>query len=171
MTSGFRGRTEIPRAVAIVLATLIALPLAESLYQVPVQVSDSLEPIVIASSASSVGQLLSDAPRFSPTTLRPMRYVQARWLLNTVEATGLSYRAVFRGVHVALLMLLVALFVIALRVRTWTDLAAFTIASIRETCRNESPWVRGMLGLISARTSSAESTAARTTSTETPRLT
>jgi len=128
MTSGFRGRTEIPRAVAIVLATLIALPLAESLYQVPVQVSDSLEPIVIASTASSVGQLLSDAPRFSPTTLRPMRYVQARWLLNSVEATGLSYRAVFRGVHVALLMLLVALFVISVRVRTWTDLAAFTIA-------------------------------------------
>jgi len=117
-----------PRVVAIVLATLITLPLAASLYQVPIQVSDSLEPIVIATTAASVGQLMADAPRFSPTTLRPMRYVQARWLLKTVEATGVSYRAVFRGVHVALLMLLVALFVIAVRVRTWTDLAAFTIA-------------------------------------------
>ena len=117
-----------PRVVAVILATLMTLPLVESLYQVPIQVSDSLEPIVIASTASSVGQLLSDAPRFSPTTLRPMRYVQARWLLNSVEATGLSYRAVFRGVHVGLLILLVALFVIATRVRTWTDLAAFTLA-------------------------------------------
>jgi len=117
-----------PRTVAVVLATLITLPLAESLYQVPVQVSDSLEPIVIAATASSAGQLLSDAPRFSPTTLRPLRYVQARWLLNSVAATGLSHRAVFRGVHVALLILLVALFVAATRVRTSTDLAAFTIA-------------------------------------------
>ncbi|HEY3158262.1 MAG TPA: hypothetical protein VGJ78_04805 [Vicinamibacterales bacterium] len=117
-----------PRVVAIVLATLITLPLAASLYQVPIQVSDSLEPIVIATTAASVGQLMTDAPRFSPTTLRPMRYVQARWLLKTAEATGLGYRAVFRSLHVALLMLLVALFVIAVRVRTWTDLAAFTIA-------------------------------------------
>jgi hypothetical protein len=117
-----------PPVVALVLAALITLPLAESLYQVPIQVSDSLEPIVIAATASSVGQLLSDTPRFSPTTLRPMRYVQARWLLNSVNATGLSYHAVFRGVHVALLILLVALFVAAARVRTWTDLAAFTLA-------------------------------------------
>ena len=122
------GGLKSPRVVAAILATLITLPLVESLYQVPIQVSDSLEPIVIASTASSVGQLLSDAPRFSPTTLRPMRYVQARWLLNSVEATGLSYRAVFRGVHVALLILLVALFLVSVHVRTWTDLAAFTIA-------------------------------------------
>ena len=115
-------------AIAWLLAALITLPLAESLYQVPIQVSDSLEPVVIAATAASTGQLISDAPRFSPTTLRPMRYVQARWLLKTVEATGLSYRAVFRGVHVALLVALVALFVVATRVGTWTELAAFTMA-------------------------------------------
>ena len=114
--------------LALVLAALITIPLVESLYQIPVQVSDSLEPITIAATASSVGQLVRQAPRFSPTTLRPMRYVQARWLLNTAAATGRSYRAVFRGVHVALLILLIGLFVLAVRVRTWTDLAAFTFA-------------------------------------------
>ena len=40
-----------------------------------------------------------------------------------------------------------------------------------DTCTNESPCVRGMRGLTSAMTSSAASTAARTMSTETPRLT
>jgi uncharacterized protein (DUF697 family) len=34
--------------LAAVLATLITIPIADSLYRVPIQVSDSLEPIVIA---------------------------------------------------------------------------------------------------------------------------
>jgi hypothetical protein len=121
-------RLRSARIVAVILATLITIPLVASLYQIPVQVSDSLEPITIAATAASVAQLVREAPRFSPATLRPMRYVQARWLLNTVAATGVSYHAVFRGVHVALLILLIALFVLASRVRTWTDLAAFTFA-------------------------------------------
>ena len=107
---------------------MITLPLIQSLFQVPIQVSDSLEPIAIAATAPSVRQLFAETTTFSPTTLRPMRYVQARWLLNTVAATGASYRAVFRGVHVALLMLLVGLFVMAARVGTRTDLAAFSVA-------------------------------------------
>ena len=114
--------------LALVLATLITIPLAESLYQIPIQVSDSLEPMTIAATASSVGQLWREAPGFSPTTLRPMRYVQARWLLNMSAATGRSYHLVFRGVHVALLLVLIVLFVCAVRVRAWTDLAAFTFA-------------------------------------------
>jgi hypothetical protein len=121
-------RLTSPKVLAAVLATLITIPLVDSLYQIPVQVSDSLEPITIAATASSVGQLVRQAPRFSPTTLRPLRYVQARWLLNAAAATGRSYHAVFRGVHVALLILLIALFMLAVRVRTWTDLTAFTFA-------------------------------------------
>ena len=113
---------------AIVLAALITVPLAQSLYQIPIQVSDSLEPIVVAATAASVRELVEDTPRFSVATLRPLRWIQARWLLNTVSATGLSYHAVFRGVHVALLIALVALFVAAARVRSWTDLTAFAFA-------------------------------------------
>ena len=41
---------------------------------------------------------------------------------------------------------------------------------MRSTCRNESPSVRGICGFTSAMTSGAVSTAARTMSTETPRL-
>ena len=40
------GGLKSPRVVAAILATVITLPLVESLYQVPIQVSDSLEPIV-----------------------------------------------------------------------------------------------------------------------------
>jgi hypothetical protein len=117
-----------PRAIACLLAVLITLPLADSVFQVPIQVSDSLEPIVISAKYSTTSRLLQDSVRFSPTTFRPMRYLQARWLLHAADASGQTYNAVFRGVHVLLLMLLVALFVLAVDVRTWTDLAAFSIA-------------------------------------------
>ena len=115
-------------ALSYLLAAVVTVPLADSLVQVPIQVSDSLEPMVIAARYPTVWQLLVDATHFSATTLRPMRYVQARWLLNTVAGTGLSYHTVFRGAHVALLAALVLLFVTAVRVRTWTDLAAFAFA-------------------------------------------
>ena len=114
--------------LAIVLATLITMPLADSLYRVPIQVSDSLEPIVIAVKYDSAQQLLHDSVTFSPTTFRPLRYLQARALLAVTRATGLTYHAVFRGLHVVLLVMLVALFMAAVRVRDWPDLVAFTVA-------------------------------------------
>jgi hypothetical protein len=125
----FRASLRSPATLlAVFFAALITLPLADSLYRVPIQVSDSLEPIVIAATYDSAGHLLRDSLTFSPTTLRPLRYLQARWLLQLVNATGLTYHAVFRGLHVALLLLLVLLFVMALRVREWTDFFAFTVA-------------------------------------------
>jgi len=114
--------------LAIVLATLITIPLADSLYRIPIQVSDSLEPIVIAAKYDSAQHLLRDSLTFSPTTFRPLRYLQARALLAISQATGLTYHAVFRGLHVVLLLMLIALFVAAVRVRDWPDLVAFTIA-------------------------------------------
>ena len=114
--------------LAIVLATLITMPLADSLYRVPIQVSDSLEPIVIAAKYDSARHLLHDSLTFSPTTFRPSRYLQARALLGLTQATGLTYHAVFRGVHVILLLTLIALFVAAVRVRKWPELVAFTVA-------------------------------------------
>jgi hypothetical protein len=114
--------------LALVLATLITMPLADSLYRIPIQVSDSLEPIVIAAKYDSAQHLLHDSLTFSPTTFRPLRYLQARALLAFAQATGLTYHAVFRGLHVVLLLMLIALFVAAVRVRTWPDLVAFTVA-------------------------------------------
>ena len=118
-----------PAAIlAIVLATLITIPLADSLYRVPIQVSDSLEPLVIAAKYDSAQHLLHDSLTFSPTTFRPMRYMQARALLAFTQATGLTYHAVFRGLHVILLLMLIALFVAAVRIRSWPELVAFTVA-------------------------------------------
>lgn len=114
--------------LSLVIAALITIPLADGLYRIPIQVSDSLEPMVVAQKAESTLSLLTDSITFSPTTFRPSRYLQARWLLQVAEKTGLTYNAVFRGVHVALLWLLVLLFLLAVRVRDWTDLVAFTVA-------------------------------------------
>ena len=123
-----RARPQSPAALAVVLAALITIPLADSLYRIPIQVSDSLEPIVIAAKYDSTPHLLHDSLTFSPTTFRPLRYLQARWLLQLVAATGVTYHAVFRGVHVALLLVLVLLFVAAISVRDWVDFAAFSVA-------------------------------------------
>src|ERR1043165_959824 len=114
--------------LSLVIAALITIPLANSLYRVPIQVSDSLEPIVVAAKADSTISLLKESIRFSPTTLRPSRYLPARWLIELAEKTRVTYTAVFRGVHVALLFVLVALFFMATRVRDWTDLTAFSVA-------------------------------------------
>ena len=122
------GRFSSPTLLAAVLAALITIPLADSLYRVPIQVSDSLEPIVIAATYDSARRLYADSLTFSPTTFRPLRYLQARWLLEIAENTGVTYTTVFRGVHVALLVVLVALFLLAARVRDWNDLTAFSVA-------------------------------------------
>ncbi len=117
-----------PAAFALLLAALITLPLADSVFQVPVQVSDSLEAIVIGAKYPSSWSLVTDSAQFSSTTFRPMRYVQARWLLQTAVATGMTYNTVFRAVHVGLMVVLVLLFFLAIRVRCWSDLAAFAVA-------------------------------------------
>jgi hypothetical protein len=122
------GRPSLATMLAVLLAALITVPLADSLYRIPVQVSDSLEPIVIAAKYDSARTLFLDSLTFSLTTLRPLRYLQARALLAVAHATGLSYHAMFRGLHVTLLLLLTGLFIAAVRVRDSTDLVAFTFA-------------------------------------------
>ena len=121
-------RDPVARLVSFILAALITIPIADSLYRIPIQVSDSLEAIVIATKYHSTRQLLEDSLKFSPTTFRPMRYLQTRWLLQAVNATGFTYNAVFRMVHVALMILLVILFLIAVRVRDWIDLIQSKVA-------------------------------------------
>ena len=114
--------------LSVAIAALVTIPIAYGLYRIPIQVSDSLEPIVVAQKSESTVALLKNSVAFSPTTFRPSRYLQARWLLQTADALGVTYNAVFRSVHVALLVLLVLLFLLAVRVRDWTDLVAFSVA-------------------------------------------
>ena len=117
-----------PRAAAFCLAVALALGVADSVYRIPIQVSDSLEAIVEARQASSATALLIDSSGWSATTLRPLRYVQARWLLDAADATGLSYHAVFRGLHALLAVALLLVFTLILPLRRWTDVGAFAIA-------------------------------------------
>ena len=117
-----------PRAAAFCLAFALALSVADSVYRIPIQVSDSLEAIVEARQASSATALLADASGWSGTTLRPLRYVQARWLLDAADATGLSYNTVFRGLHASLAVALLLVFTLILPLRRWTDIGAFAIA-------------------------------------------
>jgi hypothetical protein len=112
--------------VAYVLAGALAIALAHSVYQIPIQVSDSLEVIVASDEAPSVGSLfLKTGPG---GTLRPLRYVQSRWLTHAARATGLPFHVWFRGLHAAITVTLVFLFAVAVPVATWLDLAAFGFA-------------------------------------------
>jgi len=116
-----------PRVAAFAMAGCLAAALAQSVFTVPIQVSDSLEPIVIAARAPSTGELFRQALHFSDNTLRPMRYVEARWLLDAADWMKVSYTTMFRGAHAAMIAALVLVFVWALRVETWLD---FTAAAV-----------------------------------------
>lgn len=118
------GVTRAPGRLAHAFCAVIALSLAFEVYRVPVQVSDCLEAIVRGVEAPSARALFLEAARDNFTTLRPLRYVLARWAAQAAETAGVSYRAVFRGAHAAMAVAAILLFVAALRVRTWIDLAA-----------------------------------------------
>ncbi len=113
-----------PRTAAYTLAALLALAFADSVYRIPVQVSDSLDVIVESAKAPSATRLLVEAGGWSADTLRPMRYVQARGLLAVANATGLSYNTVFRGAHAAIIVLMLLVFVACIRIDGWLDVAA-----------------------------------------------
>jgi hypothetical protein len=117
-----------PRAAAYGLAFALSLTIADSVYRIPIQVSDSLDAIVEARQASSATALLIDASGWSGTTLRPLRYLQARWLLDASDATGLSYHSAFRGLHALLAVAIVLVFAAILPTRRWIDVGAFSIA-------------------------------------------
>jgi len=112
---------------AFLLAMVIALPVAQSVYDIPVQHGDVLEPMILGATAPSTAQLFARSLHVATNTLRPLRFVQSRWLLQLSEATGASYHAVFRGVHALLAVVLVLLFVHAAGVRSWLDVAAVSI--------------------------------------------
>ena len=111
----------------MLVAGCLSAALAQSVYRVPIQVSDSLEAIVISARAPSSRELFTQTLHFSDATLRPMRYIQARWLLQAADAAGWSYTATFRGLHASLIAVLVLVFVWALRIESWLDFAAAAV--------------------------------------------
>jgi hypothetical protein len=117
-----------PRIAAWVLGALTAVALAGSVYQVPIQVSDSLEVIERVIPMPSATAAFVDGLHNSPTMLRPLKEVRTRLLVQTGEALGGRYHLVFRGYHALAGAILIALFVWVCRARSWTDVVALAAA-------------------------------------------
>jgi len=105
----------------------MALALAGSVYQIPIQVSDSLEVIVRNFESPSVRAVFVGGLHNSHTMLRPLREVQTKLLVHAGAALG-SYHLAFRGYHVAIAVMVVALFTYQAGVRTWPGVAALAFA-------------------------------------------
>jgi hypothetical protein len=121
--------SRLPFRLSLLLAGALGIALAQSVYNIPIQVSDSLD-IIIESrqSASSWDLFVSQTSHASATTLRPGRYLQARWLGQLADAGGGAYHMVFRGLHALLACAIVVLFAWVARARSATDVAALGIA-------------------------------------------
>ena len=116
-----------PRLAAVLITCALAASVAYSVYRIPVQVSDSLE-VIVASTHLPTVPLLVQSIQWSPTTLRPMRYLQSRWLILLSDRTGASPHLVFRGMHAALAAAIVLLFAWVARPQRWLDVAALAFA-------------------------------------------
>ena len=109
---------------AWVLAAAFAAGVCASLLTIPVQVTDSLIPILQAQSAPSVaGAVVASAD--AAAYLRPLRIAQIQLLF---EAANGRYFVAYKAFHVALVLACLALFVVAARVRTPGDVWAFACA-------------------------------------------
>ena len=113
-----------PRVAAYLVAIVVAGAFSYDLMRVPVQVSDSLGEILDAQQSPSV--YASFTGSFGGTAyLRPLRIAQIKALFNLAHG---HYWLVYRGFHALLLIAAVLLFVRALDVRTWADVAAAVFA-------------------------------------------
>jgi hypothetical protein len=106
---------------------LFAVPLATGVYRIPVQMSEVLDIVQYVGDAPDVRAAFVIGLHAAPTMLRPLRQVHTRLLIDAAEMAG-SYRPVFRGVHAALAVLLLAAFVAVARPRSALDLFALTCA-------------------------------------------
>lgn len=109
---------------ALALALLFGIPLADSVYQIPVQASEVVDIVQDVGDTPDVASSFLSGLRASSTMLRPMRQVHTKLLLELVERSGAGYHLVFRGVHATLSLLLVVIFVLACRPRSFADLCA-----------------------------------------------
>ena len=117
-----------PSAGAWMLAGLFAVAVSASVYRIPIQVSDSVEILEAVEKTPSPVSAFTQGLHASRTMLRPMRQTVTKVLLETAHALGDRYNLVFRGFHAAAAALLIALFTLVARPRTWTETAAFAFA-------------------------------------------
>lgn len=117
-------------AAACLLAGVFAVAVAGSVYRIPIQVSDSLDVIERVADTPSIRTTFIDALHSSTWKLRPFREVQAKVLLDASQALGDRYHLVFRGYHALGVVVLIALFALIARPRTWSATAAFAFALV-----------------------------------------
>ena len=103
----------------------MAAAVSFSVLRIPIQVPDSLV-VMLQVQAAPSGALTNFVGEQG--FLRPVYMAQTRWLLDL--AGGDHYFLVFRGFHVLLVFTLLALFVVAARVRTAPELGAFLFALV-----------------------------------------
>src|SRR4029450_11730009 len=117
-----------PRAAAWIVTALFATGVSASVFRIPIQVSDSVEILVVVDRTPSMAAAFGQGLHASKTMLRPMRQVGTRLLLDVAHATGDRYNMVFRGFHATTAALLIALFTYVARPRDWTGAAALCFA-------------------------------------------
>jgi hypothetical protein len=107
-------------AAAWVAAAVMAASVALSVVRLPVQLTDSLVPLLQVNAETSTETLrrASQEDGF----LRPAWWLQVGWLL---DVAGERVSFAFRGFHVALIALLFGLVTLVARVRTVVDVVAF----------------------------------------------
>jgi hypothetical protein len=105
-------------------AAVLVLTFAYGLMRMPVQISDSLEQLLNAQQSSSV---LAHFVAWSQRAayLRPVFFAEVKALFDLADG---HYWVVYRGFHALLACALIALFVRALRVRSWDDFSASIFA-------------------------------------------
>ena len=111
--------------MAWVAALMMAATVSASLLRIPIQIPDSLLVMLQVQAAPSAALTNFVGEQ---SFLRPVYMSQTRLLLDA--AAGSHYFLVFRGFHVALVVTLFALFVLAARVRARGDFAAFAFALV-----------------------------------------
>lgn len=113
---------------ALAIGLLFAIPLADSVYRIPVQASEVADIVQYVGETSGPSSAFALGLRASRTMLRPMRQLHTKLLLDFAAWRGNGYHAVFRGVHATLGVLLVLAFVLAARPAGAVDLAALACA-------------------------------------------
>ena len=108
----------------------MGLIVAMYLWRFPVGVSDCLEVMCDARSSHSAWAVFTKYVGLSAETtkLRPLRHVQAWWLMWLAEQGHVSYHSVVRGVHAVLAFVWVGLLTLAARPRTWHGVTALAVA-------------------------------------------
>lgn len=101
------------RLAAWLIVAAFAAGIGASALSIPVQVTDSLVPLLQAQQAPSWWAAVT-ASADSAGYLRPLRIGQIQWLF---DVSGGHYFAVYRGFHVLLMTACLVLFALAVRVR------------------------------------------------------